>query len=226
MIKPNRFAVAITGLLLSATIASAQGTLTEADIINSLVETGPAMQAAGFDVAAIQKALFERIQVEGTESAARPMPVLPAVMDALALFGPQIKAAGVRVENHLPGNADILVIGDTVRLGQVLVNLLSNAVDAMADAADKTLRISVEEDGEAVLIKVTDTGTGIPPDVLPHVFDPFFTTKESGKGLGLGLPISYGIVRDFGGALTAVSNPQGGATFTVTLRRSRAAHAA
>ena len=61
MIKPNRFAVAITGLLLSATIASAQGTLTEADIINSLVETGPAMQAAGFDVAAIQKALFERI---------------------------------------------------------------------------------------------------------------------------------------------------------------------
>ena len=156
----------------------------------------------------------------------RPMPVLPAVMDALALFGPQIKAAGVRVENHLPGNADILVIGDTVRLGQVLVNLLSNAVDAMADAADKTLRISVEEDGEAVLIKVTDTGTGIPPDVLPHVFDPFFTTKESGKGLGLGLPISYGIVRDFGGALTAVSNPQGGATFTVTLRRSRAAHAA
>ncbi|MCB1495912.1 MAG: OmpA family protein [Bauldia sp.] len=79
MIKPNRFAVAITGLLLSATIASAQGTLTEADIINSLVETGPAMQAAGFDVAAIQKALFERIQVEGTESAARPMPVLQAL---------------------------------------------------------------------------------------------------------------------------------------------------
>jgi len=79
MILPARFAAAITGLLLSVSFASAQATLTEADIINSLVETGPAMQAAGFDVAAIQKALFERIQVEGTESAAQPMPVLQAL---------------------------------------------------------------------------------------------------------------------------------------------------
>ncbi|MCB1487453.1 MAG: OmpA family protein [Bauldia sp.] len=79
MTLPTRLAAAIAALLFSASLASAQATLTEADIIKSLAGSGPAMQAAGFDVAAIQKALFERIQVEGTESAAQPMPVLQAL---------------------------------------------------------------------------------------------------------------------------------------------------
>jgi two-component system C4-dicarboxylate transport sensor histidine kinase DctB len=69
---------------------------------------------------------------------------------------------------------------------------------------------------------VEDNGTGIAEADLPKIFDPFFTTKEVGKGLGLGLSISYNIIRDFGGSITAANRPEGGAQFVVTLCRTTA----
>jgi two-component system C4-dicarboxylate transport sensor histidine kinase DctB len=115
---------------------------------------------------------------------------------------------------------------DDLRLEQVLINLLSNALDATAGDAAAGItppRIGIEiEATEATLaISVHDNGPGIPDDVLPRLFEPFFTTKEMGQGLGLGLAISSSIARDAGGSLVARNAPDGGALFVLTLRRAR-----
>jgi two-component system C4-dicarboxylate transport sensor histidine kinase DctB len=87
---------------------------------------------------------------------------------------------------------------------------------------DKRIRIGIETAGQEVRLSVRDSGTGLDPEVIPQIFDPFFSTKGPGKGLGLGLSISYNIVRDFGGVLGAANHPEGGAVFTLTLKRADA----
>jgi len=85
----------------------------------------------------------------------------------------------------------------------------------------RCLEVVVETDGDATVIRVRDTGTGLPDAVRARLFEPFFTTKEQGAGLGLGLAISDGIVREFGGALKAAGRPGGGAEFSIYLRTDR-----
>lgn len=119
----------------------------------------------------------------------------------------------------LPPPASLKVWGDDVRLQQVLVNLLRNALDAMKSAPIRRLEIGVDEQGAEVHLWVADSGTGILPEEQGQLFDPFFTTKPAGEGLGLGLSISEGIVRDLGGSLAAANRPEGGAKFIMTLRR-------
>jgi signal transduction histidine kinase len=106
------------------------------------------------------------------------------------------------------------VWGDASALQQVLVNLLTNAHDALTGHGAIEVRTAASPDRRAVRLLVRDTGHGITPDVLPRVFDPFFTTKR--EGTGLGLSISYGIVRDHGGTIDAASRPGEGTTFTLT----------
>jgi two-component system C4-dicarboxylate transport sensor histidine kinase DctB len=99
---------------------------------------------------------------------------------------------------------------------------LSNALDAMDGRAVKEIEITVTGDGEAdgtCAITVRDRGPGLSEAALAQAFDPFFTTKDPGKGLGLGLSISYNIIRDFDGTMAVANHPEGGAAFTVTLRR-------
>jgi signal transduction histidine kinase len=112
------------------------------------------------------------------------------------------------------------VRGTETRLGQVFVNLLVNAAQAIAAGgpAQNEIRISTmtDEDGRAVVC-ISDTGPGIAPDVLDRIFEPFFTTKPTGVGLGLGLFVCHGIIKGMGGTLTAESPPGAGATFVVTL---------
>jgi PAS domain S-box-containing protein len=112
------------------------------------------------------------------------------------------------------------VRGTETRLGQVFVNLLVNAAQAIAagSSADNEIRVSTMTDanGRAVIC-VSDTGPGISPDVLDHIFEPFFTTKPTGVGLGLGLFVCHNIIKGMGGTLTAESPPGAGATFVVTL---------
>jgi signal transduction histidine kinase len=118
------------------------------------------------------------------------------------------------------------VRGTETRLGQVFINLLVNAAQAIAagSSADNEIRIltMTDEDGRAVIC-ISDTGPGIPPDVLDHIFEPFFTTKPTGVGLGLGLFVCHGIIKGMGGTLTAESPPGAGATFVVTLPPASAA---
>ncbi len=124
---------------------------------------------------------------------------------------------------------------DDLRLEQVLINLLGNALDATGDLAEGNLaagrpsvtatlpRIEIEIEAAAATLSISvhDNGPGIPDDVLPRLFEPFFTTKEMGQGLGLGLAISSSIARDAGGSLVARNAPDGGALFVLTLRRAR-----
>jgi two-component system NtrC family sensor kinase len=107
------------------------------------------------------------------------------------------------------------------QIDQVFLNLLANAAQAISGQGEITIETR-HEDGSAVVV-ITDTGSGIPPDVLPRIFDPFFTTKPVGEGTGLGLSISYEIVKKHRGEITASSPPGGGATFVVRLPVSRTA---
>lgn len=153
-----------------------------------------------------------------------------AVGNALFLFDLRLRKESVAVRNHCtPGTATAWC--DPNRLEQVLINLIGNAIDAMAAAPLKVLTIEAAPCELArgphdaapcprvhgVSIDVLDTGSGFADQARTQVFEPFFTTKPSGAGLGLGLTISRDIVREFGGDIEAAARPEGGARFTVRL---------
>ena len=112
---------------------------------------------------------------------------------------------------------DIRVIADEIRLEQVFVNLLSNAIDATIGRPRREIHIRAELSHNVARLSVADTGLGLDPDIAATLFDPFTTTKPPGQGLGLGLAISDSIIRDFGGALRATSGTDG-TVFTIELR--------
>ncbi|HEY1130973.1 MAG TPA: ATP-binding protein, partial [Roseateles sp.] len=122
---------------------------------------------------------------------------------------------------HWQPGAPRLVKGNAGQLQQVVMNLLQNALDAMAEQSSRSpeLRIEIEESGTQVHLRVEDNGPGISQDDLSRIFEPFFTTKAVGKGTGLGLSISYGIVEQHGGTLRAQNLAAGGARFEVTLEK-------
>ncbi len=105
--------------------------------------------------------------------------------------------------------------GGPVRLQQVLVNLLSNAADAVDGLPHAQIIVSAKQVAKRVHLSVQDNGKGVPDAIADRIFDPFFTTKEVGSGLGLGLSISYNIMKDFGGDLRVQGAPSGGAVFTL-----------
>ncbi|WP_095078585.1 ATP-binding protein [Pseudomonas sp. Irchel s3h17] len=115
------------------------------------------------------------------------------------------------------------VRGDAIRLEQVMINLLRNALDAMRDKPLKRLHIQLEANDQLWCLSVADSGGGIAEQDLPNVFDPFFTTKPVGDGLGLGLAVSFAIIHELGGRLSA-DNQGDGAIFTVTLPIDLEAH--
>ena len=149
------------------------------------------------------------------------VPVADVVTAALFLVERRIAQERVsfRMATH---PRDLYALCDSNRLQQVLVNLFSNALDAMdmAGSTPRELVVDAARDGDRVLISVTDSGPGIPEENRAQLFEPFFTTKPQGKGLGLGLAISEQIVREFGGQLRAESPPGGGARFIVDLPRA------
>ncbi|MBO6540851.1 MAG: sensor histidine kinase [Rhizobiaceae bacterium] len=143
------------------------------------------------------------------------------LQDSLLLIEHKAKAAGMRIVCK-PDQPGRMVRAGPVRLSQVFVNLISNAVDSnLLTRADEIL-IDWQADDKTTTIRVSDRGPGINADDVSSIFDPFFTTKEVGEGLGLGLSIAYNIVQDFGGKLSAGDREGGGATFTVVLRTAAA----
>ena len=147
-----------------------------------------------------------------------------ALQSALDLTRGRCEAAGVDIR-YDPSPQAVWVRGGEVRLGQVFVNLISNAVDAMEGRAEQRLEIDVTR-GETVAVTFRDTGPGI--EMPDKVFDPFYTTKQADEtaGMGLGLSISYGIVQSIGGQIKGSNHAGGGAVFTVTLEPAAAEAAA
>ncbi|WP_199054131.1 ATP-binding protein [Aquitalea sp. ASV15] len=145
--------------------------------------------------------------------------VAQAVDNALFLLNHRLKKTRIRLQ--LPAQPeDIVVLCEAVRLEQVLVNLVSNAIDALQEVAEPLIAISWQRQDDIVRIQVRDNGSGLSEQVRQHIFEPFFTTKKT-SGLGLGLALSSDIIKAYGGVLSADNHPDGGAVFTITLRQNK-----
>ncbi len=164
-----------------------------------------------------------------------PIPLATVVNDAIEIMSGKLRSRSASISVDVPGN-EIWVHGGQVRLQQVLVNLISNALDVEIKSVNTTeastpevntpkvntpkIEIRAGVNDGRVKIEVRDNGKGLEEDIINQIFDPFFTTKGINKGLGLGLSISYNIIRDFGGTLSARNHPDGGAIFTIELNEA------
>jgi two-component system C4-dicarboxylate transport sensor histidine kinase DctB len=138
------------------------------------------------------------------------------IASALEMIAPRASAVGIMPDARLPDHS-VLVMAGAVRIEQVAVNLLLNALDAAADMPDAQISIVLwAQDGHAHL-RVSDTGNGITEEDLSRVAEPFFSTKLTGEGLGLGLAICKVILDDFGGTLDISSTQGRGTAVEVTL---------
>jgi len=136
------------------------------------------------------------------------------IENSVSLVEHQLKKQRIQLELEMDEGLPV-VKGDGLKLMQVLVNLINNAVDAME--SEGRLIVSILHKDNAVSIKVTDSGHGIPPEAMDKLFDPFFTTKPIGKGTGLGLSVCYGIIQQFGGNIQIDSKPGEGTTVEIQL---------
>jgi signal transduction histidine kinase len=149
-----------------------------------------------------------------------PVDLIHVLETSIAIAMTEIRHRA-RLERHLEHVPS--VFGDEARLGQVFVNLLVNAAQAIAPGAAEANRVvvSTKLQGEFVAIAVSDTGSGIPAELQAKIFDPFFTTKDASTGTGLGLAITQNIVEEHGGRIKVESTPGAGSTFRVLLPLTR-----
>lgn len=137
--------------------------------------------------------------------------------ETVKLMQEQLFLDGIKVDLHMAAS-NLFALGDKVQLEQVLINLISNARDAINEncVSDGSVALDVSRENGQVYVQVKDNGGGIPANAIENVFDPFFTTKPSGSGTGLGLSVTHNIVSAMGGKIE-VSNDATGAVFQITL---------
>lgn len=146
----------------------------------------------------------------------QPVDLRQVVANAVALLEQRLKTARAHIDVHF-AEGQLYALCDANRLQQVVVNLIGNALDAMADQPNPSVELDGAASGTLVRLTVRDHGPGLSAEAQSRLFEPFFTTKEAGVGLGLGLAISAGIVSDFGGTLSGANHPEGGALFTLDI---------
>src|SRR5690606_17585168 len=146
-------------------------------------------------------------------SAPEPVDIASVVDAALEIVDPRARESRVVVNNSVPAGLPE-VSGGQLRLEQVLINLLLNAIDATAAAGNAEITLRAAEVAGGIELRITDMGGGIPDDIMQRMLEPFFTTKTTGEGLGLGLSISRTILEEFGGSVSFAPSAAGG---TVTL---------
>jgi hypothetical protein len=135
--------------------------------------------------------------------------------DTLQLLEPQMRGSGIEiVRSYEPDSPK--VFGNSGKLQQIFTNLLLNARDSITDSGRITISTSSTE-GDVLIIEVADTGLGIAPENVAKIYDPFYTTKGVGRGTGLGLAVSYGIVQEHSGHISVDSTPGHGTTFRISL---------
>jgi signal transduction histidine kinase len=164
---------------------------------------------------------INKVKTHGREprsAVAGPFELRAVVTETQALLAHRLHASSCHLD--FAGDADARLVGEPMRLGQVLVNLVTNAIDAYEDAGvlDGHIEVRVRNPPGTIILTVRDWAGGIPPEVLPRIFDELFTTKEPGRGTGLGLWIARNLVeQSFGGTLTVETEASVGSCFTVTL---------
>jgi PAS domain S-box-containing protein len=216
----NNILGAILGYGEMAMRDAAPGTRLRRDL-DSIVSAGERGRALVNRVLAFSQSGGERVAVHVEEVVREALDQLAAKLPENVTIAPRLRA----------GRAAML--GDSTQVYQVVMNLANNAAQAMPQGG--VLRVALEvsrlesarqaaigtvSPGEYLVLRVTDSGTGIPPDVLEHMFDPFFTTKEVGVGSGLGLSLVHSIVSNVGGAIDVATELGKGSAFTVYLPRS------
>jgi PAS domain S-box-containing protein len=164
-----------------------------------------------FRAAKIVNSLLNLARPSGKETG--PVDLNLVVSDVLALLEHQLRMSHIQVRRQL--NGQVVIRGVEYKLQQVFLNLFLNARDAMPQGGWLSVTTSVEN-GEAV-VDVADSGVGIPAEHIGRIYDPFFTTKPEGRGTGLGLSVTYGIVKEHGGTLTCESDPRDGTRFRLVL---------
>jgi two-component system cell cycle sensor histidine kinase/response regulator CckA len=181
-----------------------------------------AIHRAGQSAAALTRKLL---------AIARRKMIEPRVFDLNALIADLTKMLqrlireDIALVTHL-GSEPATIKADPDEIEEVIINVAVNARDAMPDGGTLSIETAVTETGaagESVVLKITDTGSGMTEEVKCHLFEPFFTTKEPGKGTGLGLATVHGIVKESGGEIACESEPGRGTIFTISLPRVRAA---
>jgi len=158
---------------------------------------------------------FSRRGERGGKAAA-PVRLNEVFTEVLRLFAHRLKNHGVELVRELQEDLPE-VVADAGGLKQVVLNLITNAVDAVKDGDERRVRVGTASRDGRVLLSVADSGGGIAPNAQERIFDPFFTTKPTGQGTGLGLYICQNIVREQGGELSFESAPGKGTVFTVSL---------
>jgi C4-dicarboxylate-specific signal transduction histidine kinase len=136
---------------------------------------------------------------------------------SLSLMHEQLRLRQIDVHLERYRGQEPLVAGNSIQLEQVVINLLTNARDALEEAITKVITVECGVTGDAVSLVVRDTGPGIPAALERRIFDPFFTTKEVGSGTGLGLSITYAIIEEHHGTISVENVVGGGASFRVEL---------
>lgn len=155
-----------------------------------------------------------------------PVDLNAVINNVLKIIGQQLVLNNIRVDFNLDWSLPHILFNAN-QLEQVMFNLVSNARDAIEhlpaevqEKADRIIKLSTFASGNGVVCTVEDTGTGIPSGIKDKIFEPFYTTKEVGKGMGLGLAVTYGILHDYGARIEAENRENGGARFTLTFPKS------
>ncbi len=151
-----------------------------------------------------------------TETRPEPHDINSLIEECLELFSYRFDEKGIGVERRYDeGMPEIMV--DAEKMRQVLINILMNAYQAVDAGGSIAVETAVEKEDGRVVVSISDNGCGIPEEIKGRVFEPFFTTKEPGEGTGLGLSVSYGIVKEHGGEITVESTEGRGSTFSIHL---------
>ena len=148
----------------------------------------------------------------------RPVALQEVIENSVEIFQERLSRHNVQVVTHMDPHSP-KVLADSDQMNQVLINLIMNAVHAMPEGG--TLRFGLGQEKDMVKLTVSDTGHGIPTELVEKIFDPFFTTKEFGKGTGLGLTVVKGIIEEHHGAITVESQEGKGTVFTLLLPQSQ-----
>ncbi len=145
-----------------------------------------------------------------------PVDVDDVIERSLLLMQEQLRLRGIEVALDLSPDT-LIVLGNSIQLEQVFINLLTNSRDALSESRGKTIRIATSADADWIRVRFSDTGPGIRKELEQRIFDPFFTTKEVGTGTGLGLSITYSIVKEHGGNIAVEPKRGRGANFLIEL---------
>ena len=168
--------------------------------------------------------LIKSLQDFNRPTSGRVAPMdLHAAIDSLLLLGRNIHSTNhIAIEKKYAANMPLIkAVADQIK--QVLLNLLNNATDACTEGG--TITIETRVAGEKAVVRIHDTGSGIKPEDKDRIFEPFYTTKPEVKGIGLGLSVSFGIIKKHGGEINVDSEPGKGTAFSIVLPIERGQHA-